>query len=121
MSFAAVVERLRKLENPYPGLRPFDTDESHLFFGRDEQVGELGRPARRASVPRRAGRVGQRQVVARARRFDSRAGARRRLGGRAAMARASSRSRLARRSTAWPRISRRPDSMRRGCARAATG
>jgi hypothetical protein len=43
MSFAAVVERLRKVENPYPGLRPFDSDESHLFFGRDEQVGELVR------------------------------------------------------------------------------
>ena len=24
MSFAAVVERLRDLENPYPGLRPFE-------------------------------------------------------------------------------------------------
>ena len=41
MSFAAVLERLRTLENPYPGLRPFDTEESHLFFGRDQQVGEL--------------------------------------------------------------------------------
>ena len=27
--------------NPYPGLRPFETDESHLFFGRDQQVAEL--------------------------------------------------------------------------------
>ncbi len=41
MSFASVVERLRTLENPYPGLRPFETDESHLFFGRDQQVAEL--------------------------------------------------------------------------------
>src|SRR4029077_2643501 len=41
MSFAAVVERLQKLENPYPGLRPFVTEESHLFFGRDQQVAEL--------------------------------------------------------------------------------
>ena len=41
MSFAAVVERLQTLENPYPGLRPFETDESHLFFGRDVQVAEL--------------------------------------------------------------------------------
>ena len=41
MSFAAVVERLQKLENPYPGLRPFETEESHLFFGRDQQVAEL--------------------------------------------------------------------------------
>ena len=43
MSFAAVVERLQKLENPYPGLRPFDVTESHLFFGRDLQVAELVR------------------------------------------------------------------------------
>ena len=38
MSFAAVLSRLAKLENPYPGLRPFDTAEAHLFFGRDQQV-----------------------------------------------------------------------------------
>ncbi len=41
MSFATVVERLRKLENPYPGLRPFEPQESHLFFGRGQQVAEL--------------------------------------------------------------------------------
>ena len=41
MSFAAVVQRLQTLENPYPGLRPFEITESHLFFGRDQQVGEL--------------------------------------------------------------------------------
>ena len=51
MSFAAVVERLRRLENPYPGLRPFETAESHLFFGRDLQVAELvGRLARNSFV-----------------------------------------------------------------------
>ena len=27
--------------NPYPGLRPFQADETHLFFGRDEQRIEL--------------------------------------------------------------------------------
>ena len=27
--------------NPFPGLRPFEPSESHLFFGRDEQVDEL--------------------------------------------------------------------------------
>lgn len=27
--------------NPYPGLRPFRADETHLFFGRDEQRSEL--------------------------------------------------------------------------------
>src|SRR5438067_1582209 len=29
------------LKNPYPGLRPFDTDESELFFGRETQTDEL--------------------------------------------------------------------------------
>ena len=41
MSFAAVLDRLTVLENPYPGLRPFDTSDSHLFFGRDRQTAEL--------------------------------------------------------------------------------
>jgi hypothetical protein len=41
VSFAAVLARLQKLENPYPGLRAFETEESHLFFGRDAQVAEL--------------------------------------------------------------------------------
>jgi hypothetical protein len=27
--------------SPYPGLRPFDVDESHLFFGREEQTDEV--------------------------------------------------------------------------------
>ncbi|HLL75444.1 MAG TPA: WD40 repeat domain-containing protein [Pyrinomonadaceae bacterium] len=27
--------------NPFPGLRPFDFDESHLFFGRDDQSEKL--------------------------------------------------------------------------------
>src|SRR5688572_504307 len=26
---------------PYPGLRPFQRDEAHLFFGREEQVEEM--------------------------------------------------------------------------------
>ena len=33
--------------NPFPGLRPFEFDESHLFFGRDGQseqlIGKLSR------------------------------------------------------------------------------
>lgn len=29
------------LANPYPGLRPFQADETHLFFGRDTQTAEL--------------------------------------------------------------------------------
>ena len=41
MSFAAALTKLKQLENPYPGLRPFETDEAHLFFGRDQQVAEL--------------------------------------------------------------------------------
>ena len=27
--------------NPYPGLRPFEPTENHLFFGRDGQSNEL--------------------------------------------------------------------------------
>ncbi len=27
--------------NPFPGLRPFETDEEHLFFGRETQVDDL--------------------------------------------------------------------------------
>ena len=30
-----------KLENPFPGLRPFGSDENHLFFGREDQSQEL--------------------------------------------------------------------------------
>jgi WD40 repeat protein len=29
------------MKNPYPGLRPFRQDESHLFFGRDGQTDEI--------------------------------------------------------------------------------
>lgn len=32
--------------NPYPGLRPFEPHEAHLFFGRDEQIDELLRRLR---------------------------------------------------------------------------
>src|SRR5947209_3618950 len=30
-----------QLLSPYPGLRPFEVDQSHLFFGREEQTDEL--------------------------------------------------------------------------------
>ncbi len=30
-----------RLSNPYPGLRPFTMDESHLFFGREAQIKEV--------------------------------------------------------------------------------
>jgi energy-coupling factor transporter ATP-binding protein EcfA2 len=33
--------RLREFPNPFPGLRPFDTEESHLFFGREGQSDEV--------------------------------------------------------------------------------
>ena len=29
------------MNNPFPGLRPFQIEESHLFFGREEQTGQL--------------------------------------------------------------------------------
>jgi tetratricopeptide (TPR) repeat protein len=29
------------LFNPFPGLRPFESDEDHLFFGREKQIDEL--------------------------------------------------------------------------------
>lgn len=32
--------------NPFPGLRPFEADEDHLFFGREQQVDELLRRLR---------------------------------------------------------------------------
>ena len=31
----------KQFENPFPGLRPFEMEESHLFFGRDGQSDEL--------------------------------------------------------------------------------
>ena len=34
------------LANPFPGLRPFEADEDHLFFGRERQVDELLRRLR---------------------------------------------------------------------------
>src|SRR4030095_2851859 len=34
-------EAIKAPQNPFPGLRPFDFDESDLFFGRDGQVEKL--------------------------------------------------------------------------------
>ena len=34
--------------NPFPGLRPFESNEEHLFFGRDGQSDELLRRLRRS-------------------------------------------------------------------------
>ena len=30
-----------QLRNPFPGLRPFEADETHLFFGRDGQCSDI--------------------------------------------------------------------------------
>src|SRR4029453_16991428 len=27
--------------NPFPGLRPFEAEEDHLFFGREKEIGDL--------------------------------------------------------------------------------
>jgi len=36
----------KTLFNPFPGLRPFDSDEDHLFFGRERETDELLRRLR---------------------------------------------------------------------------
>jgi tetratricopeptide (TPR) repeat protein len=38
---------LSVLSNPFPGLRPFEADEEHLFFGREQEIDELLRRLRR--------------------------------------------------------------------------
>ena len=35
------VEAVKVMDNPFPGLRPFRMEESHLFFGRRNQVSEV--------------------------------------------------------------------------------
>ena len=52
------------LLNPFPGLRPFEPDEDHLFFGREKETDELLRRLRYDAVPGGRRHVGQRQVVA---------------------------------------------------------
>jgi tetratricopeptide (TPR) repeat protein len=37
---------LKTLSNPFPGLRPFEADEEHLFFGREQEIDELLRRLR---------------------------------------------------------------------------
>ena len=32
--------------NPFPGLRPFEPDEDHLFFGREKEIDDLLRRLR---------------------------------------------------------------------------
>jgi hypothetical protein len=40
-SFNTLTQIDVKGENPFPGLRPFSIDESHLFFGREGQVDDI--------------------------------------------------------------------------------
>jgi WD40 repeat protein/energy-coupling factor transporter ATP-binding protein EcfA2 len=37
----AIDETIVEINNPFPGLRPFNIDESHLFFGREGQSDEV--------------------------------------------------------------------------------
>ena len=37
----ATISRGLVVRNPFPGLRPFRTDEEHLFFGREQQVDRM--------------------------------------------------------------------------------
>jgi len=37
----SMAEAIRLPTNPFPGLRPFEFEESHLFFGRDNQIESL--------------------------------------------------------------------------------
>ena len=34
-------QTIAKNFNPFPGLRPFSSEETHLFFGREGQVDEI--------------------------------------------------------------------------------
>src|SRR5258706_16403437 len=41
MQTSESLAEIRVANNPFPGLRPFEFDESHLFFGRDGQSEQL--------------------------------------------------------------------------------
>ena len=43
-----IIARLKAMTafNPFPGLRPFEADEDHLFFGREKEIDELLRRLR---------------------------------------------------------------------------
>ena len=47
-------------ENPFPGLRPFKIEESHLFFGREGQSDEV---LLKLSKSRFVGVIGPQEVV----------------------------------------------------------
>ena len=50
--------------NPFPGLRSFEPDEDHLFFGRESRIDELLTRLRRSALPLGRRHLRQRQVVA---------------------------------------------------------
>src|SRR5216684_944512 len=43
---APLTDPVKLRTNPFPGLRPFEIDESDIFFGRDDEVYELLRKLR---------------------------------------------------------------------------
>ena len=45
-AIAGRVEERTERFNPFPGLRPFEPDEDHLFFGRERETDELLRRLR---------------------------------------------------------------------------
>ena len=47
-----------RLFNPFPGLRPFEPDEDHLFFGREKEIDELLRRLRSTRFLQVAGTSG---------------------------------------------------------------
>ncbi|MDX2030648.1 MAG: hypothetical protein SF339_08260 [Blastocatellia bacterium] len=38
---SSLLDAIKPPESPFPGLRPFEFNESHLFFGRDGQFEKL--------------------------------------------------------------------------------
>lgn len=38
---SVITENTKKMFNPFPGLRPFSMQESHLFFGREQQTEDI--------------------------------------------------------------------------------
>lgn len=53
-----------QLDNPFPGLRPFEPSETHLFFGREGQSDELARLLTRNRFVAVVGTSGKREIVA---------------------------------------------------------
>ena len=59
-----------RLTAPFLGLRYFDEEHSHLFFGRDVQINDILEKLRRSQARHGDGQLRERQVVARARGRD---------------------------------------------------